>query len=720
MGKTVFRHKSIIFYRIIYSLFFFIEQDKNSNKERKKTTNASIPVEEDKSTKKPLNRKGEPKQSTNRNSTGGNFKQNQSNRNYNHKSESNDTRQVKQNNNRNNSYRSQPNSGAVNSGAVNSGAVNKNSRVNSNKGTSFPKSEIPQGHEPKLSPNINVFWDRLSVRVENYKAGSFTLDLNDQVSLSEWIQCWRAAGTGANGNVSALAKSLLLLPAICKWIPPSDCVMNVLVQLLSSKGKISVNVLEYIVNIVRDRLAMDEVLATVTNVSELLAITDKLKQQYSTAIRRVFENAKDNEFQIISVLLSRASDIESYRKKLQLCSSKTPFINSQNDDSLNENIQPWLGWRDKPTVGWFLSTSWLVVPELQSSYQDYKEYSETLLRMWTLLTFYWGAAALWPKCLHKYNGNDKLCGEPLMVYTSHGTCTQRISSSSRCNAHASWRCLRHDHDSICNRCLHSQQLTLIGSPSLSASTDVYDGVVIRETTRRDGYIFLIASIKSRKPPRIDPNWKTSYRLKVSGLVGIVRLGSNGEALSRDHRVQFGEIVTFDLHDKFDDDWRSRSKGNMAVRLIGKGDIVSLPIDADYPLEINERIAIIDFRVFVPEVISVLSTFAQDKFSSHLSEIPFASKLIGQQVSNDSNYEYARNLQHFMKSSQHRELIEYAINTSKIETLKLLKQTERDLIIEKIYRLKQVKSLYGTQLEAFAMGLSSALHCTQGPPGLNIL
>jgi len=125
------------------------------------------------------------------------------------------------------------------------------------------------------------------------------------------------------------------------------------------------------------------------------------------------------------------------------------------------------------------------------------------------------------------------------------------------------------------------------------------------------------------------------------------------------------------------------------------------------------VAIIDLRVFVPEVISVLATFAQSSFNDILSQIPFVNALIGKK-----SY-HSKPMWLLNGTNSNHVILQEAIRNSDIEVLSLVSQEIKDSIILRIFKLKQFQSLYGTQLEAFAMGLNKALHCTQGPPG-NVL
>ena len=110
--------------------------------------------------------------------------------------------------------------------------------------------------------------------------------------------------------------------------------------------------------------------------------------------------------------------------------------------------------------------------------------------------------------------------------------------------------------------------------------------------------------------QVAPNWRTSYRLQPSGLVGIVKLGSSKEPLSRVNDIQWAEICPVDMNLGRDRDHEMRSKGKMAFRLLSRGDCPSFAVDVDAPIDMRTPVAIIDLRVFVPEVVSVLATFAQ--------------------------------------------------------------------------------------------------------------
>lgn len=243
--------------------------------------------------------------------------------------------------------------------------------------------------------------------------------------------------------------------------------------------------------------------------------------------------------------MSRIADIEAYETFVQ-------SIRFVDETTTNLHEKPWLGWIHSPTIGWLTSPVWLDFPPLSSTYQTADEYVETLTRVWTALTFYWGAGALWPNCHFKRDEN--ICGQP-MLYGCSGSGI--FCSSRNCSSLAKWKCFHYGHDGICGACLRHKQDDLLGSPSKHASTDVYDGIVTRESCRRDGNVFQISGFQSRKPPAIAPNWSTSYRLPVAGLVAVVRLDAPQQPLTRKMKLQWAELCQSGNPGTFEASYRQR-------------------------------------------------------------------------------------------------------------------------------------------------------------------
>ena len=166
----------------------------------------------------------------------------------------------------------------------------------------------------------------------------------------------------------------------------------------------------------------------------------------------------------------------------------------------------------------------------------------------------------------------------------------------------------------------------------------------------------------------------------------------------------------------------------AVRLIGANDCFGLPPHTDevcrcrtrspccahkitIPLtapshtqsvEVGSRIAIIDLRVFVPEVLSVLSTFARPNFSTHLAQIPFIASLIGRAPTIDPLADLD------LSVMVCKDVIVNAIDRSEIDVVRRLPPEQRRGLGEHIAHLTRDANLYGTQLQAFASALASAV------------
>jgi len=483
----------------------------------------------------------------------------------------------------------------------------------------------------------------------------------------------------------------------------------------NSNLEAGVSLLEAVLDVVKCRLLTtidDTVINSASNgtvIPLLEQLSAALHKQILHFLRKGGVVQSMNHTSRLATLLTRISEVEQYKVALTELKKKTEQDCTLRRSENPHTVNAWDGWRDNSTVGWLMSGDWHDIGAgLKSVYESPGEYAETLLRIWTLLTFYWGAGAVTPKCRHQQqqsksgSGENVICGIPLLALTDKGTCT-------RCGKKASWKCSRNGHELICYGCMVSQQGELTGPPGPRASTDIYDGKVIRESNRNGCSIYFISSLQSRRPPAIAPNWKTTYRLPIAGLVGIVRLSVSKEAILRQHTIEWAEIVAWDAHHGgADKDWDQRAKGNIALRLLNAGDCPGMPGEADSQIEPGTQVAVIDLRVFVPEVVSVLATFAASSFPSTLHQIPFIDRLIGRENS-PSRFV-------FNEIAQPEVIIEAALMESEIEFIRRLSPSARLELVAKICAIPAVKSLYGTQLEAFTSALFSAIHCTQGPPG----
>ena len=187
------------------------------------------------------------------------------------------------------------------------------------------------------------------------------------------------------------------------------------------------------------------------------------------------------------------------------------------------------------------------------------------------------------------------------------------------------------------------------------------------------------------------------------------MSASHEPIPRNSLVQWGEIVPADIQAGHNQDWKDRSKGRVAIRLLSRADCFGMPEDTGVHIASGARVAIIDLRVFVPEVISVLNTFSKEDFKDQLNQIPFFNRLIGQDSA-------PQNALMYNKNDSIQQCVRNALENSEIDYIQRLNPQAKLDLINEICSLKPIQSLSGTQLEAFAAALFSAVHCTQGPPG----
>eukprot|EP00976_Prorocentrum_cordatum_P060640 1175990-Prorocentrum_minimum.AAC.2 len=128
---------------------------------------------------------------------------------------------------------------------------------------------------------------------------------------------------------------------------------------------------------------------------------------------------------LISPLLSVISPLLSVISPLQAAATSSPYGGGGGDGGCVEGAaldqsgsHCWTGWTHRPTLAWLLDGVWLRDPQpvLKTRYESVEEYSATLSHLMTVLAFYWGAGAVWPKCHHQQAGaENKRCGEPLLA-----------------------------------------------------------------------------------------------------------------------------------------------------------------------------------------------------------------------------------------------------------------------------------------------------------------
>jgi hypothetical protein len=250
--------------------------------------------------------------------------------------------------------------------------------------------------------------------------------------------------------------------------------------------------------------------------------------------------------------------------------------------------------------------------------------------------------------------------------------------------------------------LKKHQNKLIGSPSRESSTDIYDAIIDKEVVRKESSVVFASQLASRKPPAMAPNWNTTYRLNIAALIAVIPLNVNGEELNRNSVIYWAEVVPTDEYSSNEGEHRRNNK--ISFRFLTRTDCVGFPEESDIRFARGTPIVIIDCRVFVPEVISILATFSKPSFNADVAEISFANSLIGK---------YKERLFPIDTRRPANEIIFDAINGSNISFINRLDDQTKANIARKICNINVVRTLSGTQLDAFASALFHNLHCTQG-------
>ncbi len=404
-------------------------------------------------------------------------------------------------------------------------SFNKKS-YNNNRG--FEQQDLGATSQQSLVPklvrsDVYKFWNQLPKRLLQLK-NKFELSADEH---SLWHETWKAAAGGAVGPIRALPIAYLQLPATSSLSPQPSTVLAVLIQVSEEikqqkqqlqKGVTNnedfptVSVLEAVFDTVKLRLC-NQVQASSSLVS-LLEAADLLETSLFEALfqsigqSNVRADKRDGER--LARLMLRRGDISELKDRMKAA----PGLNfgglARSGESSEGGVE-WLGWQKKPTLGWLMNGAWHRTEGLRAFYDCEKEYAETLLRVWSLLTFYWGSGAVWPRCAHRQQaqgGEGTACGEPLLAGSGAGGGAVKCRRRG-CGRLGGWSCYKVGHEAVCEKCLAGQQELLVGQPGPMASTDVYDGVVEKETARKEESVYLLKNVVSRRPPKMAPNWKTS-------------------------------------------------------------------------------------------------------------------------------------------------------------------------------------------------------------------
>ena len=320
---------------------------------------------------------------------------------------------------------------------------NHNSNSNNQMARSHPprQEHIHHHHHRQeamvVSEDILEFWKRLGVRVHNSGASasasgrggggraqpiSLPIDANSHNDISMWMRTWGAAamGAGTDHDQIVLIKAFLLVPDAINLTPPCDSVIDVLHRVVTyihrecdpqqartplrgDRIKDFSSALETVVDIVRNRLMSKINLVIQPNGASLTV--ESLADPFHASVVALLmaTNDKHDKHERMPRLLTRQIDIKSYAEALKKDANERAVRNVEASGSTEDAVTArrrdvrWNDWT-RPTVGWLMSDSWHKTDELRSKYRDSEEYANTLARLWTVLTFYWGSGAVWQKC----------------------------------------------------------------------------------------------------------------------------------------------------------------------------------------------------------------------------------------------------------------------------------------------------------------------------------
>lgn len=511
-----------------------------------------------------------------------------------------------------------------------------------------------------------------------------------------------------------LLKSYLKFPERDIFAPNPEIVLKALNKYL--KIPKDIDSLKLTLDIVRDRLKRRISTSKIRSKELILDLISKLKESVEASIAKLVQQRNKNITEILKLSSEIFNEIQIYES---IVGNLVITPKNNHDSDTSDEVDEALEWTQLPTIKWLTDGSLYECNGLKKSYDSTEDYVETIRKLWTMLTFYWGTAAIWPKCTcnpQPKGADSRPCNTPLLTKSNHQlTCTQKIlrmdNIPERCGKPAKWTCIKRGHDAICSSCLTKKRTKLMGPPGRDASTDIYDGVIENIQINGDVHTLHISQFMSRKPPTIPVNWSTSYRLQSSMLVGIISLDAIGLELKDSMKIRWGEIVTKDRNTKFNQESQRRRDGQLSIRLLSHSDCSDIDTSFDSNFRKNSHIAIIDLQVFVPEVITVLSTLGQQSFLDGFCGLSFQQYLLDPEFDNQTSL-----TTRFSLDSNITDKITYAIYHSSIDCVSTLTEAQKLKIITQISNLGPVKTLDATQSEAFVNALIHPLHCTQGPPG----
>ncbi|KXS21804.1 hypothetical protein M427DRAFT_65746 [Gonapodya prolifera JEL478] len=375
-------------------------------------------------------------------------------------------------------------------------------------------------------------------------------------------------------------------------------------------------------------------------------------------------------------------------------------------------------WKDA-NIGWLSNSRLFQPPRLpifhvpgtktDGFYKSPEEYFETVLPVWTGLTFQDGNSALISKCKWKDPASGKDCGHVLWPVEEHvrrGRCRTR-----GCENSCSEVCSNPHHNSgLCTPCADKVREQLRGPPGPGASTHLYDGTVNR--LDHDDQVWLVG-IASRRPPQQPIHWKTTARLASPNLVGVVKVAYTGAGLRMSDRIFWAEVKQHSFSGQPEFEYRER--GQLVVALIHQEG------SAEKYFQKGDTVVVIDCLTFAPEFVPVLNALEQLRLFS----VPFRNGALlhmaaglaesTEEEAVSDQVRGAEALQLDVSDDDMDQCVVQMLRDSQLIPIVHIRRYLMDLKTRLIALLKSA-TLDEKQLDAFIQGFINPVHLTQGPPG----
>lgn len=548
------------------------------------------------------------------------------------------------------------------------------------------------------------------IKTKHYNEG---LVINEH-NRSTWLTAFSIVLLPNSKNLAKYLPSLLRtygsLPENDHTVVPASQILIAMTKSIESKSIPTIEIFTLIQEIMTKRLSHERSLQTIQNKEEISnLLLPELRKAARNATDDAIDSKLDNAFEELKKSISLYKQlVDNFELVLEM-------------EQVHQNF--WEKWSNKPSISWLLELPFQEARDFEDNYQSLDDYIRSMKETWLMMTFYWGAAACSPRCCFKSQDN-KACGEPLIHGASKGKdrkpqlCSQRIrvnNESGSCNASAEWGCFRKGHDLFCKDCLREKQFKICRSTQgKDSSTDIYDCNITTSTIVGESLLLHCNELLSRHPPSAEfpINWRTTYRLQQAQLVAVIPKVVRCMALDSTDKIYWGEIICPQSKSgNSDDESTRRKKGQISIRLLGKQDCDLLEdfglIAGDSQFRSKATIAIIDLRVFVPEVISVLATMSSNEFVKGLQHANFKPLLLNSVSAPMENIPTGVPL---------RNMIFYGLQHSTIATVRLLSNELINNLTDELWKINQIRSLDDTQGKSFAMALMHSLHTCQGPPG----